>query len=161
MPQFSAEDGAAQVRLEELSKKQVRDLLELVSRPRMSSDGHAELAQVLDRAPHGGAADADLLRQLRPTHHHGRMIGEHPHHFAEMVGVGRVRAGHGYTRLRITAEHDLRVVDGLLTGLHEPEASHLDLLTAFLPAETVRASYEQAVQRRYLWHEFGDLNLIV
>jgi S-adenosylmethionine:tRNA ribosyltransferase-isomerase len=74
---------------------------------------------------------------------------------------GRVRAGHGYTRLRITADHRLRVVDGLLTGLHEPQASHLDLLTAFLPARTIRGAYEEAVRRGYLWHEFGDLNLIL
>ncbi len=74
---------------------------------------------------------------------------------------GHVRAGHAYTRLRITADHRLRAVDGLLTGLHEPEASHLDLLTAFLSAEQVRAAYEEAVRLRYLWHEFGDLNLIV
>lgn len=75
--------------------------------------------------------------------------------------TGKVEAGHGYTRLHITAEHELKTVDGLLTGLHEPEASHLDLLSAFLPAENIRSAYEDAVQRRYLWHEFGDLNLIV
>ncbi len=74
---------------------------------------------------------------------------------------GRVRPGHGYTRLHIATDHRLRAVDGLLTGLHEPEASHLDLLTAFLPAEQIHAAYEEAVRRRYLWHEFGDLNLIV
>ena len=60
-----------------------------------------------------------------------------------------------------TAAHVLKTVDGLLTGLHEPEASHLDLLTAFLPAEQIQAAYEDAVRRRYLWHEFGDLNLIL
>jgi S-adenosylmethionine:tRNA ribosyltransferase-isomerase len=74
---------------------------------------------------------------------------------------GRVRAGHGYTRLHITADHVLQAVDGLLTGLHEPEASHLDLLTAFLSADKVQTAYEEAVQLGYLWHEFGDLNLIV
>jgi S-adenosylmethionine:tRNA ribosyltransferase-isomerase len=74
---------------------------------------------------------------------------------------GRVRAGHGYTRLHVTADHVLRAVDCLLTGLHEPDASHLDLLTAFLPAGQVRQAYEEAVRRRYLWHEFGDLNLII
>jgi S-adenosylmethionine:tRNA ribosyltransferase-isomerase len=76
------------------------------------------------------------------------------------VPVGR-KTRHGYTRLRITAHHSLKAVDGLLTGLHEPEASHLDLLTAFLPAEVIRQAYEEAVQLRYLWHEFGDLNLIL
>ena len=74
---------------------------------------------------------------------------------------GIVRPGHGYTRLRLTADYVLTTVDGLLTGLHEPEASHLDLLTAFLPAEQIRTAYEEAVRQGYLWHEFGDLNLIV
>ena len=77
------------------------------------------------------------------------------------AATGEVQPGHGYTRLRITAAHVLKTVDGLLTGLHEPEASHLDLLTAFLPAEQIQAAYEDAVRRRYLWHEFGDLNLIL
>jgi S-adenosylmethionine:tRNA ribosyltransferase-isomerase len=63
---------------------------------------------------------------------------------AEATGEGQTC--HGYTQLRITAAHVLKTVDGLLTGLHEPEASHLDLLTAFLPAEQIRAAYEEAVQ---------------
>lgn len=75
--------------------------------------------------------------------------------------AGNIDAGHGYTRLHITSEHRTQSVDGLLTGLHEPEASHLDLLTAFLPAAEIRSAYEEAVQQRYLWHEFGDLNLIL
>jgi S-adenosylmethionine:tRNA ribosyltransferase-isomerase len=75
--------------------------------------------------------------------------------------TGEVQAHHGYTRLHITAEHVLKTVDGLLTGLHEPEASHLDLLTAFLPAAQIQAAYTEAVRLRYLWHEFGDLNLII
>lgn len=73
---------------------------------------------------------------------------------------GMTNAGHGYTRLHITQDYRLRTVDGLLTGLHEPEASHLDLLRAFLPEKTLYQAYEQALGHRYLWHEFGDLNLI-
>jgi S-adenosylmethionine:tRNA ribosyltransferase-isomerase len=76
-------------------------------------------------------------------------------------GTGKVIAMHRYTRLHITAEHVLKTVDGLLTGLHEPEASHLDLLSAFIPKEKIRQSYEEAIKRKYLWHEFGDLNLIL
>ena len=75
--------------------------------------------------------------------------------------TGKIRAERGYTRLHITENHNLKAVDGLLTGLHEPEASHLDLLTAFLPKQVIRSAYEGAVKERYLWHEFGDLNLIV
>jgi S-adenosylmethionine:tRNA ribosyltransferase-isomerase len=74
---------------------------------------------------------------------------------------GGVSETHGYTRLKIDNQHQLRSVDGLLTGLHEPEASHLDLLTAFLPVEQIYAAYREAIARRYLWHEFGDLNLIL
>ncbi|MBD2731945.1 S-adenosylmethionine:tRNA ribosyltransferase-isomerase [Nostoc sp. FACHB-892] len=74
---------------------------------------------------------------------------------------GIVMPGHGYTRLHITATHKLKAADGLLTGLHEPQASHLDLLTAFLPASVIHDAYENAVQMEYLWHEFGDLNLII
>jgi len=78
-----------------------------------------------------------------------------------IIRSGQPQAYHGYTDLRITAAHKLRVVDGLLTGLHEPQASHLDLLCAFLPAEVVRTAYQEAITRNYLWHEFGDLNLIL
>ena len=77
------------------------------------------------------------------------------------VDRGRITARHDYTRLHINANHQLKVVDGLLTGMHEPEASHLDLLTAFLPAQQIQSAYCEAVARQYLWHEFGDLNLIV
>jgi S-adenosylmethionine:tRNA ribosyltransferase-isomerase len=76
-------------------------------------------------------------------------------------GEGRVAAREGNTRLRITREHCLRSVDGLLTGFHEPEASHLDLLTAFLPEDRLLAAYAEAIRQGYLWHEFGDLNLIL
>lgn len=74
---------------------------------------------------------------------------------------GQITSGHRYTRLHVDAGHQLRTVDGLLTGLHEPEASHLDLLNAFLPASRIKKAYEEAVNLKYLWHEFGDLNLIV
>ena len=78
-----------------------------------------------------------------------------------VVDRGKIQAQHGYTRLHINANHQLKAVDGLLTGMHEPEASHLDLLTAFLPAEQIKNAYSEAVAKQYLWHEFGDLNLII
>ena len=74
---------------------------------------------------------------------------------------GRITSAHGYTQLHLAAGSPLHVVDGLLTGLHEPEASHLDLLSAFLPVETIQDAYAEAIRERYLWHEFGDLNLIL
>jgi S-adenosylmethionine:tRNA ribosyltransferase-isomerase len=52
------------------------------------------------------------------------------------------------------------VVDGLLTGLHEPEASHLDLLTAFVDRADLERAYAAALDQGYLWHEFGDVCLV-
>ncbi len=74
---------------------------------------------------------------------------------------GRLQPAHGYTRLHIGAGHRLRAVDALITGLHEPEASHLDLLSAFVSPPRIHAAYAQAIEQRYLWHEFGDRNLII
>ncbi len=73
---------------------------------------------------------------------------------------GRVVAGQGVTRLRIGPGTPLRAVDGLLTGLHEPQASHLDLLRAFVTDEVLRAAYDAALAAGYLWHEFGDVCLL-
>lgn len=72
-----------------------------------------------------------------------------------------VRASHGWTDLIVTPERGVMVVDGLLTGFHEPEASHLDLLRAFVHDSVLCSAYEQAIERTYLWHEFGDVHLLV
>jgi S-adenosylmethionine:tRNA ribosyltransferase-isomerase len=77
------------------------------------------------------------------------------------AAAGRVRAGAGVTRLRIGPGHRLRAVDGLLTGLHEPEASHLDLLGAFVDPEILGRAYSAALDAGYLWHEFGDVCLVI
>jgi S-adenosylmethionine:tRNA ribosyltransferase-isomerase len=73
---------------------------------------------------------------------------------------GRVAGGSGTTRLHIDASHRLRCVDALLTGFHEPRASHLDLLSAFIEPGCLQAAYLAAIREGYLWHEFGDMNLI-
>ncbi|MGW1911417.1 S-adenosylmethionine:tRNA ribosyltransferase-isomerase [Streptomyces sp. NPDC002076] len=74
---------------------------------------------------------------------------------------GVVRAAEGWTDLVVTPERGVRVVDGLLTGLHEPEASHLLMLEAVAGRAAVGRAYEEALRRRYLWHEFGDVHLIL
>jgi len=74
---------------------------------------------------------------------------------------GSLSPQQGYTRLHIDQSHKLKIVDGLLTGLHEPHASHLDLLSAFVLPTVIQAAYEEALRRGYLWHEFGDVNLIL
>jgi S-adenosylmethionine:tRNA ribosyltransferase-isomerase len=74
---------------------------------------------------------------------------------------GTVVAGEGWTSLVVTPERGLRAVDGLLTGWHEPESSHLRLLEAVAGPELLECSYRAAVEHGYRWHEFGDLHLIV
>ncbi|WSB12261.1 S-adenosylmethionine:tRNA ribosyltransferase-isomerase [Streptomyces cyaneofuscatus] len=74
---------------------------------------------------------------------------------------GVVRPAAGWTDLVVTPRRGVRAVDGLLTGLHEPQASHLLMLEAVAGPEALRRGYEAALERRYLWHEFGDVHLIL
>ena len=77
------------------------------------------------------------------------------------VSSGTVRARAGWTSHVVTADTGVTVVDGLLTGLHEPRSSHLRMLAAFHPDDLLRAGYEAALAGRYLWHEFGDVHLML
>jgi S-adenosylmethionine:tRNA ribosyltransferase-isomerase len=74
---------------------------------------------------------------------------------------GVTHPGEGWTRLVITPERRLRAVNGMLTGLHEPEATHLAMLQALAGLEHLKITYAAALRERYLWHEFGDLHLIL
>lgn len=74
---------------------------------------------------------------------------------------GIVHPGEGWTNLVITPDHPCKAVDGMLTGLHEPEATHLAMLEALAGRTHLRLTYEEALQEKYLWHEFGDLHLIL
>jgi S-adenosylmethionine:tRNA ribosyltransferase-isomerase len=74
---------------------------------------------------------------------------------------GVVHAGQGWTGLVITPERGVRAVDGLLTGWHEPDATHLLMLEAFAGRPLLERSYAAAVASRYRWHEFGDLHLLL
>jgi S-adenosylmethionine:tRNA ribosyltransferase-isomerase len=74
---------------------------------------------------------------------------------------GTVAAGEGWTNLVLGPERGAYAVDGLITGWHEPQASHLDLLRAFADEDLLDRSYHEALQRGYLWHEFGDSHLIL
>jgi S-adenosylmethionine:tRNA ribosyltransferase-isomerase len=61
----------------------------------------------------------------------------------------------------VEGERGVRVVDGLLTGWHEPASSHLAMLEAVADRPLLEASYAAAVAERYRWHEFGDSHLIL
>lgn len=69
--------------------------------------------------------------------------------------------GEGWTNLVITPERGLRAVNALLTGLHEPRSTHLMMLEALAGRPHLQITYNDAIRQRYLWHEFGDLHLIL
>jgi S-adenosylmethionine:tRNA ribosyltransferase-isomerase len=88
---------------------------------------------------------------------------------------GTTHPGEGWTRLVVTPERGIRSVDAMLTGLHEPRSTHLAMLEAltirkppaseFRPLHTgrehLKVAYAEALEGGYLWHEFGDLHLIL
>ena len=74
---------------------------------------------------------------------------------------GTVRTAAGWTSLVITPERGVRAVDGLVTGWHEPEASHLLMLEAVAGRPLVERSYAAALALGYRWHEFGDAHLLL
>ena len=74
---------------------------------------------------------------------------------------GSVLAGDGHTDVVVTSERGLHAVDGLLTGWHEPESSHLKLLEAAAGRALLERSYRVARGHGYVWHEFGDSHLIL
>jgi S-adenosylmethionine:tRNA ribosyltransferase-isomerase len=125
---------------------------------------------------------AQTARTLNAAHREGRRViavGTTVVRALESVTdeAGSVHPGEGWTRLVIAPDRCLRSVDGLLTGFHEPRATHLAMLSAVAGREALcgcgqvegappgvphlRASYQEALRERYLWHEFGDLHLIL
>ncbi|MBV8990538.1 MAG: S-adenosylmethionine:tRNA ribosyltransferase-isomerase [Solirubrobacterales bacterium] len=74
---------------------------------------------------------------------------------------GRLTARKGWTGLVIGPQRGVRVVQGLITGWHEPEASHLKMLAAIAGEELLERCYRSALAHDYLWHEFGDSHLLL
>jgi S-adenosylmethionine:tRNA ribosyltransferase-isomerase len=109
------------------------------------------------------AATADLV-----NHVHGRggrviAVGTTVVRALETTAAadGTVRPATGWTEHVVTPAAGVRAVDGLLTGLHEPRSSHLMMLTAIAGPELLQRTYDAALAEGYLWHEFGDLNLLL
>jgi S-adenosylmethionine:tRNA ribosyltransferase-isomerase len=74
---------------------------------------------------------------------------------------GTVAGGNGWTNLIVTPERGLWAIDGLLTGWHEPQSSHLEVLRAAAGDELLARSYQAALEHGYRWHEFGDSQLVL
>ena len=81
---------------------------------------------------------------------------------------GATSSGEGWTDLVITPERPLRAVTAMITGLHEPRATHLAMVKQAIaaaggsdPASQLESAYRAALEEGYLWHEFGDSHLII
>ena len=72
-----------------------------------------------------------------------------------------VVASRGWTSRVVTPAQPPRVIDGLITGWHDPMASHLLLVEAVAGRRLTQAAYDAAVAEGYLWHEFGDSALLL
>ena len=108
-----------------------------------------DTAQAINRVHEGGgrviAVGSTVVRALDTvTHIHGQVC-----------------PGEGWTKKEIKSGACVSSIDGLLTGLHEPETTHIDLLQSFISQEQLETAYTEALARGYLWHEFGDFHLIL
>jgi S-adenosylmethionine:tRNA ribosyltransferase-isomerase len=116
--------------------------------------------------PERARVPADTAERVNAAHHLGHRViavGTTVVRALETAAdeAGVVSSFEGWTDLVITPERGVRAVDGLLTGWHEPEASHLLMLEAVADRELLRRSYDAGLAGGYLWHEFGDVHLIL
>ena len=110
-----------------------------------------------------GQASADLINSARLSGRKIVAVGTTVVRCLETIANddGLVQAGHGFTDLIITPSTDVRVVDGIITGWHEPTATHLMMLEAIAGKDLIVDSYREALSHGYKWHEFGDSHLIL
>jgi S-adenosylmethionine:tRNA ribosyltransferase-isomerase len=108
-------------------------------------------------------ATARLVNTVRAAGSHVVAVGTTVVRALESAATedGTVLASSGWTALVLGPGRPARAVTGLVTGLHAPEASHLLLLEAVAGTDLVASAYDAAVERRYLWHEFGDSTLFL
>lgn len=108
------------------------------------------------------ATTARLVNEARAAGGRVVAVGTTVVRALESAVVGdRVVADAGWTERVVTPADPPRVVDGLITGWHDPEASHLLLVEAVAGATLTQAAYDAAVSEGYLWHEFGDSALLL
>ena len=106
---------------------------------------------------------ARIVNEARASGHRIIAVGTTAIRALESVtnGDGQTHAGEGWTCLVVTPQRGLRAVNALITGMHEPEASHLAILESLAGLSHIKIAYEEALRKGYLWHEFGDLHLIL
>jgi S-adenosylmethionine:tRNA ribosyltransferase-isomerase len=109
------------------------------------------------------AVTAELVNETRAAGRRVIAVGTTVTRALETVASpdGAVHAGSGWTDLVLGPDRPARAVDGIVTGWHEPGASHLALLEAVAGRDLVARAYDEALREGYLWHEFGDSCLLL
>jgi S-adenosylmethionine:tRNA ribosyltransferase-isomerase len=167
---FSTETGSAEMPsagrafTPELITRLVAHGVEIV--PLLLHTGVASLEEGEEPYPEYYRVSAESARRITNARANGQRIiavGTTVVRTLETVtdAQGTTHAGEGWTDLVVAPPRAVHGVDGLLTGFHEPRASHLLMLAAIAGCRHLRIAYEEALRGRYLWHEFGDLHLIL
>ena len=109
------------------------------------------------------ATTADLVNAARQRDSRVIAVGTTATRAIESAATenGAIEPTSGWTELVITPDRPVRVVNGLVTGWHNPDASHLLLVESVAGPELTQRAYDAAVAERYLWHEFGDSGLLL
>jgi S-adenosylmethionine:tRNA ribosyltransferase-isomerase len=109
------------------------------------------------------AASAELINATRRAGHRVVAVGTTATRAVESAADidGLVRAESGWTEIVISSLRPIRTINGLITGWHDPEASHLLLVEAVAGSELTQRAYDAAADHRYRWHEFGDSALLL
>ncbi len=125
-----------------------------------SLERHERPSPELRRVPED---TADLIELTRRRDHRVIAVGTTVVRALEssLDDRGNVVATRGWTELVVTPDQPVRSVDGLISGWHEPEATHLAMLEAVTGRRLLEIAYAAAVERGYRWHEFGDLHLML
>lgn len=107
-------------------------------------------------------ATAVAVNRARREGHRVIAVGTTVVRALESAWNGReVRPTKGFTQLMVHPGRGVHTIDGLITGLHDPLASHLAMLYAVAERERILDGYAEAVKHGYLWHEFGDSHLLL
>ena len=137
------------------------------ARPRSSQARRSDSAAALDRRlplPEWFSVSPSSARRINAAKLKGKNIvalGTTVARALESSMVARgVEAQSGLTDLKLDARYRLRVTDSLITGMHKPGSSHLELLAAFSPKQELERLYDSARKRGFLAHEYGDLSFI-
>src|SRR5712692_6929922 len=125
-----------------------------------SLEGHEPPYEEFYRVP---LETARLINAAKATGKHVVAVGTTVVRALETVtdAEGTAHPGEGWTSLVVTPQRGMRAVNAMLTGLHEPCATHLAMLETLAGLEHLQITYREALQEGYLWHEFGDLHLIL